>query len=124
MRKNRRLFEPFFGAKGTHTGSILDGKGDEDFDGYLVRMSQPLQYGDESTLLALAMEKKLNIQVFHWNSTSDDIRITRHSFMNGTTRMMPDAANVVATPGTVNVFHHVWQHGGEGHFNSIEQTEV
>jgi hypothetical protein len=38
--------------------------------------------------------------------------------------MMPDAANVVATPGTVNVFQHVWQHGGEGHFNSIEQTEV
>jgi hypothetical protein len=125
MRKNRRLFEPFFGAKGTHTCSILDDKGDEDFDGYLVRMSEPLQYGDEFTLKALAMEKNLNIQVFHWNSTFNDIRITLHSFMDGdATTMMPDAANVVATPGTVNVFHHVWQHGGEGHFNSIEQTEV
>ena len=124
---SRHHFACFFGANDGQ-GNALDGAGDDDFGGYCTRMSEPGQYGDEFTLKALALELNVSIQVFAWNSTLDKIRITRHSSnpdVNPSTYgEEPDAANVRATQGTVNIFHCVYQHGGGGHYNSIMQTEV
>ena len=124
--QNRDLFEPFIGA---HDGNwkALDGAEDKDFGGYCERMSIGDQYGDDLTLKTLALAKNVNIQVFHFNSSVDEIRITLHAktIVHGTqSAQQPDAAKVAATQGTVNIFHHVYQHGGAGHFNSIMQTEV
>ena len=125
--ENGHLFAPFFGANDGE-GNALDGAGDKDFGGYCNRMSKRGQFGDESTLKALALARKLSIQVFVWNSAYDDIRITRHSsnpdVNSSTNAQKPDAANVRATQGTVNIFHHVYQHGGDGHYNSIMAAEV
>ncbi len=48
-------FAEFFGAP-EGKGNALDGEGDEDFGGYLKRMIQPGEYGDECTLAALALK--------------------------------------------------------------------
>ena len=124
---NHHHFACFFGANDGQ-GNALDGDGDEDFGGYCKRMSKPGQYADEFTLKALALELNVSIQVFAWNSTLDKIRITRHSsnpdVNPSTIGEEPDAANVRATQGTVNIFHFVYQHGGGGHYNSIMETEV
>ena len=104
-----------------------DGKTDKDFLGYCSRMSKKGQCADALSIRALARAKQLIIQVFHWNCTSDDIRIFRHTNteVDGAESVhKPDAAELVATPGTVNIFHHQWQHGGTGHYNSIEDSEV
>jgi hypothetical protein len=65
---------------------------------------------------------------FAWDSTLDEIRITRHSsnpHVNPPTNGgKPDADNVRATQDTVNIFHHVYQNGGGGHYNSIMETQV
>ncbi len=75
--ENLHLFEPFIGW---HDGkwNTLDGTSDKDFGGYCKRMSVGGQYGDELNLKALALVRNVSIQVFHYNTGSDDIRITRH----------------------------------------------
>ena len=115
----------FFGTDAGQ-GNALDGGGDKDFPGYLARMSKPQQYGDEFTVKALAHVLERSVQVFAWNSKRDQIRITRHSSNPDleANDEEPDAGTVCATPGTVSIFHHVYQHGGPGHYNSIMQTEV
>jgi hypothetical protein len=120
-------FAEFFAAP-EGKGNALDGEGDADFGGYLKRMIQPGEYGDECTLAALALKLNVTVQVFAWDSTLDEIRITRHSsnpHVNPPTNAgKPDADNVRATQQTVNIFHHVYQNGGDGHYNSIMETEV
>jgi len=120
-------FADFVGAP-EGKGNALDGDGDKDFGGYLKRMSRPGQFGDELTAKALAIELDVSIQIFAWNSTLNEIQITRHSSnpdVNPPTNGgKPDADNVRATQGTVNVFLHVKQHGGSGHYNSIMEKEV
>jgi len=128
MREHRAHFEPFVAlTPDDGNWNPLDGNADKDFVGYCNRMTKSGQFGDLLTLSALALAKKLIIQVFHYNSLFHDIHISRYTNtdVDGTESVeMPDAVNVVATPGTVNVFHHVWQHGGAGHYNSIEEREV
>jgi len=126
-KKHAHHFADFVGAP-EGKGNALDGDGDLDFGGYLKRMSRPGEFGDELTAKALAIELDVSIQIFAWNSTVDEIQITRHSSnpdVNPPTNGgKPDADNVRATQGTVNVFHHVYQHGGAGHYNSIMEKEV
>jgi hypothetical protein len=66
--------------------------------------------------------------VLQQRRTLNKIRITRHSSnpdVNPPTNgEESNAANVHATQGTVNIFHHVYQPGGGGHYNSIMETEV
>jgi hypothetical protein len=66
--------------------------------------------------------------VLQKHRTLDKIRITRHSSnpdVNPPTNgEESNAANVRVTQGTVNIFHHVYQHGGGGNYNSIMETEV
>ncbi len=127
MKQNEDHFS-FFCGEPEGKGNALDGDGDKDFGRYLKRMVLQGQYGDECTLAALALKLDLSIQVFAWDSTLDEIRITRHSSnptLNPPTNGgKPNADNVRATQGTVNIFHFVYQNGGAGHYKSIMETEV
>jgi hypothetical protein len=125
--ENGHLFASFFGAIDGE-GNALDGAGDRDFVGYLKRMSCPDEYGDEFTLKVLALKLNVSIQVFAWNSTIDEIRITRLSSNPDVHPPIyaedPNAANVSVTQGTVNIFHFVYENNGDGHYNSIMAAEV
>ena len=133
MEEHRAEFEPFVVVtpKGERDdgkwNDPRDGNTDKDFLGYCSRMSKQGQCADALSIRGLARAKQLTIQVFHWNCASDDIRISRctNTEVDGAESVhKPDAAQLVATPGTVNIFHHQWQHGGTGHYNSIEDSEV
>jgi hypothetical protein len=132
MLQHRADFEPFValtqdGEDDDSKWNHLDGNTDKGFHAYCSRMAKKGQCGDMLPIRALALAKQLIIQVFHWSSTSDDIHISMYSNTEvdaADSVHKPDAAKVVATPGTVNIFHHVWQHGGTGHYNSIEDREV
>jgi len=125
--ENGHLFASFSGAIDGE-GNALDGAGDRDFVGYLKRMSCLGEYGDEFTLKALALKLNVSIQVFAWNSTIDKIRITRFSSNPDVHPPIyaeePNAANVSATQGTVNIFHFVYENNDGGHYNSIMAAKV
>ena len=132
MLEHRADFEPFVSVtpKGERHDNKFndprDGKADKNFFGVCRRMSTQGQCSDELSIKALARARQLTIQVFHWDYAVDEIMNSRYTNTEGDWAAVhkPDAAQLVATPGTVNIFHHVWQHGGTGHYNSIEDREV
>jgi hypothetical protein len=126
---NKYLFEPFV-APAEGPLNTLDSGTDVNYNAFCARMSKDCQQGDNMTLRALALARKVNIQVFKYSTSHNDIRMyhfpssLRTDADRGDVESQVPAAEMLSKAETLNIVHYVHQHGGIGHYESIVSTKV
>jgi hypothetical protein len=128
-KDNKDLFEPFV-APAEGTLNALDSGTDVNYNAFCTRMSKDYQQGDNMTLRALALARKVNIQVFKYSTCDNDIRMYHFPRSlpgdtdSGADESQVPAAEMLSKPETLNIVHYVYQHGSSGHYESIVSPKV
>ena len=124
---NSHLFEDFV-APSEGTSNPLDSGNDLNFKAFCQRMKNKGQHGDNMTLTALALAEKKEIQLFKYSTGDNDIRMYRFARVQDagseSGESQVPAAEMLSTPGTLNIVHYAYQHGDSGHYESIVSTQV
>ena len=128
-KDNTYLFEPFV-APAEGALNALDSGTDVNYNAFCTRMSKDCQQGDNMTLRALALARKVNIQVFKYSTCHNDIRMYHFPSSllpdadSGAVESQVPAAEMLSEPETLNIVHYVYQHGCSGHYESTVSTKV
>ena len=79
---------------------------------------------------ALALARKVNIQLFKYITADNDIRMYHfprslaEDAGSGSGESQVPVAEMLSTPETLNIVHYVYQDGCSGHYESMVSTKV